>query len=152
MWLHWVFIEILLKSVVFEKCWCTINVTHTCGSLLKNQPDVETLLTKYLLNTTQYVTQHIEKDQLDQKSKLDSMLFSKWLLFQLNFGAKSFEIEHCLLKLWQFYGGDHNWLVKSWFLEKKALQIWESVQSIGIWAVQRSISTWKQCFYTKLFK
>ena len=33
--------------------------------------------------------------------------------------------------------------------EKKALKIWESVQSIGIFALERSIFTWTHSFCTK---
>ncbi len=37
--------------------------------------------------------------------------------------------------------------------EKKTLKIWESAQSIGILAIQRSIFyMWKHYFYTKSFK
>ena len=35
-----------------------------------------------------YVTQHIKRDQLSHKIKIDFLLFPKWLFFQLNFGAK----------------------------------------------------------------
>ena len=49
------------------------------------------------------VSQHIERDQLSQKIKIDFLLFSKWLFFHLNFDTKSFEIGHCVLEIWQFY-------------------------------------------------
>ena len=41
---------------------------------------------------TLYVTQQIERDQLGEKFKNDILLFPKWLFFQLQFGAKMFEI------------------------------------------------------------
>ncbi len=46
-----------------------------------------------------YVSQHIERDQLSQKIKVDLLLFSKWLFFLLNFGAKIVEIRHCILEI-----------------------------------------------------
>ena len=51
-------------------------------------------------------------------SKLTFLLFHKWLFFQLNFHAKSFEISHCILEIWRFCWGCHNRLVESWFWEK----------------------------------
>ena len=42
----------------------------------------------------------------------------KWLFFQLNFGAKIFEIRRCVLQIWRFHWWCHNRLVKSWFREK----------------------------------
>ena len=39
-----------------------------------------------------FVTQHIEKNQLGQKIKIDSFLFPKWLFCLLKCGAKIFEI------------------------------------------------------------
>ena len=30
------------------------------------------------------------------------------MFFQFNFGAKSFEIGHCVLEMWQFHKGCHN--------------------------------------------
>ncbi len=42
-----------------------------------------------------YVTQHIKMGQLSQKFKIDFSQFPKWLAFQLNFSATSFEIGHC---------------------------------------------------------
>ncbi len=48
-----------------------------------------------------YVTKHIERGQLSQKIKIDFLLFPKWLFFQLNFGAKFFEIGYCVLEIWQ---------------------------------------------------
>ncbi len=45
-----------------------------------------------------YETQHIETDHLGHKLKL-IVLFPKWLFFQFNFGAKIFEIGHCVLKV-----------------------------------------------------
>ncbi len=50
-----------------------------------------------------YVSQHIERDQLSLKIKIDFALFPKWLFFYLNFSAKIFEIGHCVLEMWQFY-------------------------------------------------
>ncbi len=67
---------------------------------------------------------------------------------------KNFEIGHCIHEIWQFYWECHIGdvrLVKVDF-GKKALKIWESVQSIGILAIQRSILTQKHCFCTKSFK
>ncbi len=39
-------------------------------------------------------------------------------VLHLNFGAKMFEIRHCVLEICQIYWGCHNRLVKSWFWEK----------------------------------
>ncbi len=36
----------------------------------------------------QYVSQHIERDQLSLKIKIDFLLIPKWLFFHLNFDAK----------------------------------------------------------------
>ena len=47
-----------------------------------------------------YVSQHIERDQLSQKTKMDFLPFPKWLFFYLNFGAKFVEIGHCILEIW----------------------------------------------------
>ena len=77
--------------------------------------------------------QHIKRDQLSQKIKIDFLLFPKWLFFHLNFGAKIFEIGHCVLEIWQFHWGCHNRLVKSWFWEKCSLNSRICTQSIGIW-------------------
>ena len=43
------------------------------------------------------VSQHIERDQLSQKIKVDFLLIPKQLFFHLNFGAKIVEIGHCVL-------------------------------------------------------
>ena len=43
---------------------------------------------KSLKKSDTYVTQHIETDQLSQKFKTGFLLFSKWMFFQRNFGAK----------------------------------------------------------------
>ncbi len=86
----------------------------------------------------------LSRDQLGQIIKIYILLFPKCLFFQLNFGAKMFEIGHCVLEIWHFNWGCHNRLVK--LFEKKALQIWESVQNIGILATEMSIFTWKYSF------
>ena len=44
-----------------------------------------------------------QKRQVGQRIKIDFMLFPKWLFFLLNFGAKVFEIGHCILEMWQFH-------------------------------------------------
>ena len=72
----------------------------------------------FVLHMYIYMSQHIKRDQLSQKIKTDFLLFPKWLFFQLNFGAKFFEIGHCVLEIWQFYWGCHDRLVKCWFWEK----------------------------------
>ena len=61
----------------------------------------------------QFVSQHIERDQLSLDIKIDFLLFPKWLFFHLNFGGKICEIGHCFLKIWQIYRGCHNRSVKS---------------------------------------
>ena len=42
------------------------------------------------------------KGPVVSKEQMDFLLFPKWLFFLLNFGAKSFEIGHCL-EIWQNY-------------------------------------------------
>ena len=65
-----------------------------------------------------YVIQHIKRDQLSPKIKTYFLLFPKWLFFQPNFGAKIFEIGHCILDIWQFHLGYYNRLVKKVDFEK----------------------------------
>ncbi len=48
----------------------------------------------------EYMTEHIERDQLSQKIKIYFLLFPKWLFFLLNFDAKFFEIGYCILETW----------------------------------------------------
>ena len=61
-----------------------------------------------------YVSQHIERNQLSLKIKMDFLLFPKWLsVLSSQFWCKKIEIGHCVLEIWQFYGGCHNRSVKS---------------------------------------
>ncbi len=49
-----------------------------------------------LLNST-IVSQHIDREQLSLKITTDFLIFPKWVFFHLKFGAKIFEIGHCVL-------------------------------------------------------
>ncbi len=60
-----------------------------------------------------YVSQHIKRDQMSQKNKMNVLPFPKWLFFKINFGAKKNEIRHCILEIWQFHWGCHNRLVNT---------------------------------------
>ena len=66
----------------------------------KSVTEIKWLL--WTLQTTKRtnVTQHIKMDQLCQKFKIDFLLFPKWLFFQINCGAKNFEIKYCVLEIW----------------------------------------------------
>ncbi len=109
-----------------------------------------------LQNLGLHVTQEIRIDYLGRKFILDFLLFPKWLFFCFFFCSilvqKVLKSDIALLRYvislmnWWCY----NRLMKSWF-EKKALKICEYAQSTGIWAIQRSIFTWKYCFCTKSF-
>ncbi len=46
------------------------------------------------------MTQHIERDQLGQKFKIDFLLFPNWLFFQLNLGSNIFETGRYVLEIW----------------------------------------------------
>ena len=97
-----------------------------------------------------YVSQHIERGQLSQKIKMDFLLFSEWLFFQLNFGAKIFG--HCILEIWQFHWGRHNRLLKSWYQEKGSQKLEICTK---YWYLSNSdvhFFTLKYCFCTKPFK
>ncbi len=93
-----------------------------------------------------YATHHIQMDQLVGSSKLTSRytVIPKWLFFQLNFGAKLFEIGHCVLgivviSLMTSQQLDH----KSWFWEKGSY-------SLGILANYSFTRNWKVNFYMKM--
>ena len=97
---------------------CQIKRNQTILSEFNSSLKFNLMRSTCRLNILKYVSQHIERDQLSLKIKIDFLLFPKWLFFHLNFGAKIFEIGHCVLEIWQFYWGCHNRLVKSWFWEK----------------------------------
>ena len=48
--------------------------------------------------TVKNVSQHIKRDQLSQKIKIDFLLFPKWLVFHLNFDAKFFKSDIAFLR------------------------------------------------------
>ncbi len=47
-------------------------------------------------------------------SKMNFLLYPKWLFFQFNFDTKMVEIGHCFLKIRWFHWWHHNWSVKKW--------------------------------------
>ena len=66
--------------IISHKVFCSVELhMHLSNRLLLTQVS--------FLNFT-YVSQHIKRDQLSQKIKMDILLFPKWLFFRLNFDAK----------------------------------------------------------------
>ena len=94
------------------------------------------------------MTQHIKIDQLGQKFKIEFLLFPKRLFFEFNFGAKVSEI----MQILQSQDIIISLMTSKQIGEKLILR--KSSQHLGIWAkcwhtiaIQKSIFTWKHCFY-----
>ena len=51
------------------------------------------------------MSQHIERDQLSPKIKIDFLVFPIWLFFHLNFGAKILKSDIVFLRYGNFIEG-----------------------------------------------
>ena len=111
-----------------------------------------------LLQNLESSLYYTEKNKCDSthrngsvQSEVQNLLFCykfpKWLFFQLNFGAKTFEFEHCIIKIWLFHWWHHNRLVKINFEKKKDLQgifLRSAIRSIFF-----SYTYWFFCIFRK---